>query len=114
MSSKPRKKSTKPRKKSTKRSKTPFTDFLNKTKHKDFSRDVYQRVLAVFKQFDLNEKQIRAFIWGSTKEIQEEVKKEYDLAEIPLPSPYTYGPPRPNSWPMGAAIIVPPIGGENT
>jgi hypothetical protein len=84
-------------------SKTPFTDFLNKTKHKDFSQDVYEQVLHVFKHYDLNEEQIRVFLWGSIKDIQEEVKREHHRAHLPHASAFSYGPPRPNGWPTGGA-----------
>ncbi|HEV2907649.1 MAG TPA: hypothetical protein VGX02_00155 [Candidatus Eremiobacteraceae bacterium] len=84
-------------------SKTPFTDFLNKTKGKDFSEDVYEKVLAVFKPYDLSVEQIRAFLWGNGKQISDEVRKEQIAAGTPNPNPYSYGPPRPNTWPTGGA-----------
>jgi hypothetical protein len=78
-------------------SKTPFTDFLNKTKHKEFSERLYREVLELFEGHGLSELQIRAFLWGTLKDIEEEVKKENQESKTPQQVPFTYGPPRP--WP---------------
>ncbi len=80
-------------------SKTPFTDFLNKTKHKEFSERLYREVLELFEGYGLSELQIRAFLWGSVKDIEEHVKKEHHESKTPEMHPFTYGPPRP--WPPG-------------
>lgn len=80
-------------------SEKPFTEFLKKTKDRDFSKRVYDEVIDVFTRHGLNERQARAFLWGSTEEIQELINKEQPPGD--QPSPFSYGPPRPGPWPMG-------------
>ncbi|HME81628.1 MAG TPA: hypothetical protein VKF82_06085 [Candidatus Eremiobacteraceae bacterium] len=79
----------------------PFVKFLEKTKHKDFSKDVYEQVLKVFEHHGLKEKQIRAFLWGSIKDIEALVAEEYKALGVTPMQAFSYGPPRPNVWPGG-------------